>query len=91
MSDFTDLPDRLLAESAFGPASTSDLLTEAAERICALEEELLKERRRAEPGCRICGTQLFQCGICGGHFCLRHLDRQQGLGLCPTCPDRESA
>ena len=85
------LPDDLLAAASWTDSQTGHLLKDAAGRICALEEQLLKERIRPEPGCNICGTRLFQCGICGGHFCHRHFDRQQELGLCPTCPDRESA
>ena len=45
MSDWLTLPDRLLAEAHIREHTTvGDLLTEAAERICALEVEVFRLR-----------------------------------------------
>ena len=45
MSDWLTLPDRLLAEAHIREHTTvGDLLTEAADRICELEVQLLRAR-----------------------------------------------
>jgi len=91
------LPDELLScadgiECGWTINPTSSLLRDAAQRICDLEQQLLAETRFNNRCCNACGARpRLVCGICGGHFCRNCVDDQERKGLCPTCPDRESA